>query len=197
MKEIHAENRSAWHKWLKENYQTEKEIFLIYYKNHTGSSTISYDESVEEAICFGWIDGIRKKVDDNRYKIRFTPRKTGSIWSLINRKRAEALIEKGLMTEEGIATIEDAKKTGQWDAAYSLKGETELPADFKTALNKNKKALENFDNLSNTNKFSYIYQINAVKNPDNRAAKIEKIIRLLEQNIKPYINGKLSINIYD
>ena len=194
MEKIYAKDRKEWRKWLEKNYKKATEIYLVYYKKGTGKDSVSYDDSVEEALCFGWIDGIRKSVDEEQYTIRFTERKSGSIWSQINVKKVEKMIAEGKMLPEGLEKIEHAKQNGQWHKAYSMKGETELPEDFEKALKKNKKARAYFNTLSPSNRFTYIYQINAVKKPEARAARIQKVVELLENNIKPYVNGKRSIN---
>ena len=189
MEKIYAKNRKEWRKWLEKNHKTATEIHLVYYKITSGKESITWEESVEEALCFGWIDGIRRKVDDEQYTVRFTERKPKSIWSLINKNKVEKLISEGKMMPLGLEKIEHAKQNGQWHKAYSMKGETELPEDFEKALNKNKKALENFNKLSPSNRFTYVYQINAVKKAESRAARIKKVVDLLENNIKPYENG--------
>ncbi len=102
-------NRNEWREWLQANHDTHNEIWLVYYKKHTGKPTISYNDSVEEALCFGWIDGIKKRIDDEAYCHRFTPRRSNSNWSETNVKRAVLMIEKGLMTPSGLKIFEKAK----------------------------------------------------------------------------------------
>jgi len=194
MQHVYAQNRDEWRQWLQHNHATQTEIGLVYFKKATGRPTVSYEESVEEALCFGWIDGIKHSVDSESYMIRFTPRKPKSVWSLVNKNNVEKLIAAGKMTEAGMRMVEIAKRNGQWDAAYSMKGEQQIPEDFKEALLKNKGARENFEALSNSNKFTYIRQIN-VKTPELRGARIAKVVELLEQNIKPYVNGVKSLKL--
>lgn len=104
-KTLYVTNRDDWRAWLNKNHKTEKEVWLIYYKNHTGKPTIPYDVAVEEALCFGWIDSIVKRIDDERYMQKFTPRKTNSNWSELNKKRVKKMIKEGRMTEAGMAKI--------------------------------------------------------------------------------------------
>ncbi len=104
------DNRAEWREWLNANHRTCNEIWLVYYKKHTGKPTISYNDSVEEALCFGWIDGIKKRIDEETYCHRFTPRRSNSNWSETNVKRAVLMIEKGLMTPSGLITFEKAKR---------------------------------------------------------------------------------------
>lgn len=104
-KTLYVTNRDEWRAWLSENHGSEKEIWLVYYKKHTRKPTIPYDDAVEEALCFGWIDGIEKRMDEERYAQRFTPRKAKSNWSESNKRRVKKLLEQGKMTEAGLATI--------------------------------------------------------------------------------------------
>lgn len=182
---IYAEDRTAWRDWLQENYKSQKEVWLVYYKKASGRSSITYEQAVEEAIAFGWIDGIRKSVDDISYKQRFTPRKPNSIWSLINKNYAKKAISEGRMTAEGLALVEAAKKSGKWDAAYSMKGEQEMPEDLEKALKENGRAWANFQQYSNSNKFVFLVRLGRAKDPEKRAEKIRRIVELAEQNLKP------------
>jgi len=112
-KELYVTNRDDWRAWLKVNHAIKKEIWLIYYKKHTGKPRILYDAAVEEALCFGWIDSIVKKIDAEKYAQKFTPRKDTSGWSEPNKRRVERMIKQGRMTEAGMARIRAAKKNGQ------------------------------------------------------------------------------------
>jgi uncharacterized protein YdeI (YjbR/CyaY-like superfamily) len=188
-------NREEWRKWLDDNYKKENEIGLVYYKKGSGTDSVTYDESVEEALCFGWIDGVRKSIDDKRYFIRFTPRKPGSVWSLVNTQRIEQLTVAGKMKPEGLKVVEEAKQSGEWQKAYSLKAGREIPADFQEALDKNDAAKAYFEKLSNSDKSAYISHA-SLKTPDKRAERIKKIIELLERNIKPHTGQKPSHTVY-
>ncbi len=192
MKSIYAKDRKEFRKWLEKNHAKETEVELIFYKKGIGKPSINWEESVEEALCFGWIDGVRKGNDAESYTIRFTPRKPKSIWSLINKNKVARLIEEGKMTEAGLRAYDHGVKHGNMDKAYSLKGDNPLPEDFEKALKKNKKAYEFFQKLSNTDKFSYIWHSN-LKTPDKRAERIAKIVKLCSLHIKPYSDGKKSV----
>ena len=106
--------RGDWRTWLERNHDAQSEVWLVFYKKHTGKPTIPYDSAVEEALCFGWIDSIIKRVDNERYVRKFTPRKGRSIWSKLNKKRASKMIREGRMTEAGLKMIDEAKKSGEW-----------------------------------------------------------------------------------
>jgi uncharacterized protein YdeI (YjbR/CyaY-like superfamily) len=108
--ELYVANRDDWRAWLKENHDARKEVWLIYYKKQTGKPSISYDDSVEEALCFGWVDSIIKKIDDEKFARKFTPRTGKSTWSEANKKRVEKMIREGKMTETGLAKIRKSQR---------------------------------------------------------------------------------------
>ncbi len=185
METFKAENRNVWREWLEKNAANKKEVKLIYYKKNSDKPSVSYEESVEEALCFGWIDGVRNSVDEESYSVRFTPRKPKSIWSVVNKNRVEKLIVEGKMKPEGLILVEIAKGNGQWDDAYSMKEKNEIPEDLKEALITNLEALEFFETLSPSNQFICIYRIKKLKSTELRVERIKKFISLLEKKIKP------------
>jgi uncharacterized protein YdeI (YjbR/CyaY-like superfamily) len=196
LKTIFAKNSREFRTWLQKNHKKETEVLLIFYKTNSGKPSITWPESVDEALCFGWIDGVRKGIDEISYSIRFTPRKPKSIWSLINKNKVQKLIEEGRMTAEGLKTIEHAKVSGNWDTAYSMKAAQALPPDLKKALQKNKKAWAHFNTLSNSDQFTFIWQINKVKSKEKINERIQIVVALCEKKIKPYVNGKSAITDY-
>ena len=190
MEKVFAKDRQEWRSWLAQNHDQASEIYLAFYKLSAKKPTVTYEEAVEEALCFGWIDGIRKGIDEEAYMNRFTPRKPKSTWSVVNKDRVEKLISEGKMTEAGMKLVEIAKQNGQWDAAYQLSAKQEIPQDLDDALEANEAALIFFKSLSNTNQFTYIRQIEKVKSPELRAERLERIIKLCERELKPYADGK-------
>ena len=136
-------SREEWRAWLEKNHSTKSEIWLLFYKQHTGKPCVSYDDALDEALCFGWVDSIVKRVDDERYLRKFTPRKNGSIWSEANKKRAERLIREGRMTQAGLARVKEVKESGKWSMRRVGEKELKVPAFFEQALATNEKALEN------------------------------------------------------
>ena len=190
MEKVFAKDRQEWRSWLSQNHDKASEIYLAFYKLSTKKPTVTYEEAVEEALCFGWIDGIRKGIDEETYMNHFTPRKPKSTWSVVNKDRVEKLISEGKMTEAGMKLVEIAKQNGQWDAAYQLSAKQEIPQDLDDALEANEAALIFFKSLSNTNQFTYIRQIEKVKSPELRAERLERIIKLCERELKPYADGK-------
>jgi len=180
--ELYVTNRIDWRTWLRKNHGFKKEVWLIYYKKHTGKPSISYDASVEEAICFGWIDNIIKRIDDEKFARKFTPRKVKSNWSEANKKRARKMIKEGKMTEAGLAKIIEAKKTGEWFKVATHRKKLVIPSYMIEALTKNKKALDNFKSLAKSYKRQYVGWISSAKRDKTRRSRLAEAIRLLEKN---------------
>ena len=183
MDELFFENSDKWREWLKENHDKSTGIWLVFLKQKEKSS-IKYDEAVEEALCFGWIDSIIKKINNEKYVRKFSPRKDKSNWSLSNKNRIEKLIKNKRMTEIGMAKIEIAKKNGQWDKTDRPEIHESISKEFQEALEKNKKANETFNNLSSSYKKQFIIWINVAKQRDTKAKRIKESIELLEQGEK-------------
>lgn len=181
--ELHVTTREEWRAWLEENHSCKKEIWLIYYKKHTGKHTIPYDDAVKEALCFGWIDSIVRRIDEARYARKFTPRKDKSVWSELNKKRAEMMIRCGRMTEAGLTKIKAAKKNGEWDKTPTVEI-SDMPLELKRALAANKKAREYFNNLAPSYKKHYVGWIASAKREETRAKRVKEAITSLEQNQK-------------
>ena len=185
MKQLYIPDRSRWRKWLTKNHDNEVNgIWLVFYKKKTNKPTLEYEHAVEEAICFGWVDSLIKKIDEAKYARKFTPRKADSFWSKLNKKRAERMIKQGLMTKAGLAKIKVAKETGWWDKDPRPKISFEIPDEFAAALAKNKKAKENFDKLSLTYRRYYIGWIVTAKRDETKKRRIAESIVLLEQGKK-------------
>ncbi len=185
MQELFFTNRNDWRKWLFKNHNTCEGVWLVYFKKHTKKPTISYDEAVEEALCFGWIDSKINRIDEERYRQVFTPRKKKSIWSLLNKKRVEKMIIEDKMTKAGMLKVEEAKKNGMWQKAYTSKIKPEVPPDLIKTFEKNKIAKENFKNFTNSQQLRYVYWINDAKREKTRIKRIKQVVQLASQNIKP------------
>ncbi len=181
---LHFSNREEWRSWLKRNYDAEKEIYMIFYKKHTGKPTISYDDAVEESLCFGWIDSIIKRIDDEKFERKFTPRTGKSRWSRLNKKRACRMIKEGKMTEAGLAMISEAKRNGEWFKNASIEKEFTIPPFMLEALAANRKALDNFSKLARSYKRHYVGWVASAKKEETRKRRLEETIRLLEKNEK-------------
>lgn len=189
---IYLKNRAEWREWLKEYHAVADSIWLIYYKKHTGKQRIPYDDAVEEAICFGWIDTTVKRIDDERFMQKFTPRKKKSNWSEHNIRRAEKMILENKMTGPGLT------KYNQWknehsghsaDGKLSAKSErerifTEMPPAFKEILETNYPAKENFYKLALSYKKQYLGWINSAKREETKLKRMKEAVYLLERGKK-------------
>jgi uncharacterized protein YdeI (YjbR/CyaY-like superfamily) len=139
-KALDFQDSQEWRKWLQLYHNSESEAWLFIYKKRSNKTGISYDEALEEALCFGWIDGKMRSIDGEKFILRFSPRKAKSVWSKINKEKAELLISQGRMTSAGLAKIEEAKNTGLWEAAYTTRRKDTVPGDLEAALSKNSSA---------------------------------------------------------
>jgi uncharacterized protein YdeI (YjbR/CyaY-like superfamily) len=180
---FYAKDRKEWRAWLERNHQTSPGVWLIYYKKNSGKSRVPYDEAVEEALCFGWIDSRPNALDDERYMQIFSPRKPKSVWSKLNKQRVEALIQQGLMTEAGLQKIELAKQDGSWNKLDAIE-ELEIPEDLKNALEANEPANTYFNAFSNSSKKNILWWIESAKRPETRLKRIEETVTLAAQNKK-------------
>ena len=181
MKQLYVADREQWRQWLSENHATKAGIWLVFYKKETSKPTIEYEAAVEEALCFGWIDSIIKKIDASKYARKFTPRSDKSRWSKLNKKRANKMIKQGRMTEVGLAKIKAAKKTGRWDEDARPQISLEIPPEFAKALACNKKAKETFDKLAPSYRKHYIGWITIAKRQETKKRRIAESIALLEK----------------
>lgn len=174
-------DRQQWRQWLSEEGGNRPEIWLIYHKKHTGKPRIPYDDAVEEALCFGWIDSTVRRIDEDRFMQRFTPRRPKSNWSALNRRRAESMLKQGLVKAPGLACIEEAKANGNWDAAGLAAVEIEMPQELAQALKANQKARVNFSGLSASNKKKFLGWVAVAKRPETRERRAKEAVGLLAQ----------------
>jgi uncharacterized protein YdeI (YjbR/CyaY-like superfamily) len=180
--QFHFITRDDWRAWLADNHATAREAWLVFYRKHTGKPGISYEETVEEALCFGWIDGVMHRIDDEKYALRFSPRKKGSVWSETNKRRVRKLIKQGRMTEAGLTKIKDAKANGQWRAATLREDVTTIPDDLRQALKANPQAQRDFDRLAPSHKRQYLFWITSAKTDKTRQRRIQETVRLVADN---------------
>jgi uncharacterized protein YdeI (YjbR/CyaY-like superfamily) len=170
-------DREAWRAWLQENYGTEKEAWLVINKKHATRPGISYEEALDEALCFGWIDGLLRSVDDETFTLRFSPRRPRSIWSEGNKDRAQRLIEQGRMTEAGLEKIREAKENGEWDKASEREDTATLPSDLAAALEADDLARSNWSQLAPSQKKQYLYWISSARTQETRQRRIRETVR--------------------
>lgn len=173
---LRVQGPQEWHEWLAQNHDQKDQIWLEIKKAHAAGEGILLAEAVEEALCFGWIDGKMYSLDEESFIIRVTPRRSGSVWSLVNRRRAETLIEAGRMTESGLAAIQAAKDSGKWQAAYSSKEVPELPEELKQAFRDDPAARVCFDGWSTGEKAHYLFWIAQAQRADTRQKRIAETL---------------------
>lgn len=177
-------SQQEWEAWLNEHRADAKGLWIKLAKKGADVPTISYAEALEVALCYGWIDGQKAAFDDQYWLQKFTPRGPKSIWSKVNRDKAEALLAEGRMQPAGIAQMERAQADGRWDAAYESQSKIAVPSDFQSELDKNQQAREFFDTLNSANRYAILFRIQTAKKPETRAARIQKFIEMLVQRQK-------------
>jgi uncharacterized protein YdeI (YjbR/CyaY-like superfamily) len=182
--QVYAKNRKEWRKWLHKYHNKYNGIWLVYYKKQTGKQRVNYDEAVEEALCYGWIDSTMRPLDEERYMQLFTPRKPKSEWSKLNKQRVEKLIEQGLMMPAGMEKIELSKQNGNWEKIDHVEALL-IPVDLSKLLNRNAKAVAYFNNLKTTNKKYILHWLSSAKKEETRAKRIEEIMTALKKGTMP------------
>ncbi len=195
LKTLYVTSREEWRAWLTKHYRSETEVWLIYYKKHTGKPRIAYDHAVEEALCFGWVDSIVKRIDDDTFAQKFTPRRDWTRWSELNTRRVRKLIREGRMTEAGRAGI-DLKAAGKKPNAKESNGGQDTPRFVEQALKANAKAWENFRRLTLSQRKAYIRWIMEVKTEETRQRRLQEAVSRLEQrnDIPEFIKQALMVN---
>lgn len=181
---ISFESTDAMRQWLEANYETTVGILLKIAKKGAPVTTVNYQQALEVALCFGWIDGKVNKLDDHFYLQKFTPRRKRSLWSKRNVNIAERLMAEEKMHPAGLAEIELAKADGRWSVAYDSPSKMTIPDDFMAALSENKQALHFFQSLDKTNLFSLGFRLQTAKSPETRTRRIQEIIQMLEKKEK-------------
>ena len=174
-------DRTAWKHWLDEQHGSSPGVWIKIAKKASGIATVTHPEALEEALCYGWIDGQRAPHDDTFFLQRFTPRRVRSRWSQINRDKATELIEQGRMTPAGLAQVEAAKADGRWEAAYAPQSSLTVPEDFQRALDENAAAKEFFATLRGIRRYAFIYRIGDAKRPETRARRIREYVAMLSE----------------
>ena len=180
-KTLYVTSRDEWRDWLSKHGRSETGVWLIYYKKDSGRPRIPYDDAVEEALCFGWIDSIVKRVDDEKFVQKFTPRRDGSRWSALNERRVRKLIREGRMTEAGLAKV-DPSMLGEKVRTKPGEGDVDLPPSVKQALMTNATAWKNFRSLSPSRRSAYVRLIMDAKREETRDRRVREVISRLEQN---------------
>lgn len=178
--------RSAdeWRKWLEEHHQEAESVWLIYYKKHTGIATVTWSETVDDALCFGWIDSLVRPIDEEKFMRLFTKRKPKSIWSKINKEKVLRLIESDMIMPAGFSAIETAKRNGSWEKLDEVDNLL-VPADLETAFSENETARDYYLQLSNTDKRILLQWVLLARRPETRSKRIHEIVRSAALQTKP------------
>ncbi len=185
-------DRNAWRNWLKKNHNKFPGIWLVYYKAGTSKPRLPYDDMVEEALCFGWIDSLPRKLDEERSMLMFTPRKPKSVWSDLNKERVAKLINSRLMAAPGLEKIEIAKQNGSWNtltASNAAATNNELPKDLLNLFKGKKEALANFKAFSPSIRKQFMYFIDSAKTGETRMKRLQQTVLMSEANKKPGAQG--------
>jgi uncharacterized protein YdeI (YjbR/CyaY-like superfamily) len=182
LKNVQPRSRTAWRGWLEKHHATSSGVWLVFAKKHTGLPSLSYDDAVEEALCFGWIDSLVKSLDDRFHMQMFTPRKAKSVWSAANRARVARLVKDGLMTPAGLALVALAKKTGRWDALAHVESLT-VPPELQSAIEANAKAKRNWPTYSPSARKGFLYALNNAKRPETRQRRIREIVDVVARQV--------------
>lgn len=178
------DNQKSWEAWLEGFSAESKGVWLKIAKMGAGISSVTYAEALESALCYGWIDGQKAALDEQYWLQKFTPRGRKSGWSKINREKAEALIAAGRMKAGGLRQVELAKADGRWEAAYVSQRTMDVPEDLQVELEKRPAARAFFEALDRANRYAILYRVTTAKKPQTRAARIAKLVEMLEHNEK-------------
>ncbi len=173
------DSAADWEAWLREHGSKVPGVWIRLAKKGSQLTSVSYAEAVEVALCYGWIDGQVKGLDERCYLQKFTPRKARSIWSQINRAKAEDLIERGRMQPAGLQAVESARQDGRWEQAYASPSKMEVPEDLQKALDLEPKAAESFATLTKQNRYAILFRIETARKPETRLRRISKILEML------------------
>lgn len=177
-------DRCAWEQWLDTNHEHSKGIWVKVAKKD--STTVSYSEALEVALCYGWIDGQKKTYDEDMWLQKFTSRRSKSVWSKVNIDKVTQLIASGKIKPSGMKEVNAAKEDGRWDAAYESQRNFTVPDDFQHELEKTPQAEAFFETLNRQNRYSICYRIQTAKKPETRKARIDKFVEMLANNQKLY-----------
>ena len=180
---LYFKNAAEWREWLHENHADSKGVDLIFYRVSTNIESMRWEDAVQVALCYGWIDSTVRRIDDEQRKQTFTPRKAKSVWSKLNKTYIEKLISENLMHPSGLTIIETAKQNGSWTTLDAVE-QHEIPQDLQAAFDKNPTAFENYQKFSPSYRKSYLYWLNQAKREETRKKRIVEIVHHCEQNIK-------------
>lgn len=174
----------AFETWLRKHLASADSVWLLIARADAKERTLTYADAVEVALCHGWIDGQKKALDAQHWLQRFSPRRPGSVWSKVNRAKAEALIRSGRMQPGGLAEIERAKRDGRWDSAYDGAATSVVPPDLQAALDSRPEARTFFDQLDRANRYAVLWRLQTAKNSETRSRRLETFVEMLARGEK-------------
>lgn len=175
-------NIESFEKWLAKNHLKTEGIWMKIAKVKSGITSINYAEALDTALCYGWIDGLRRSLDADYFVQKFTPRRANSIWSVVNKKKVAALIKEGKMKDAGKAAIKQAKTNGRWNDAYDSQRTIAVPAGLQQALEENQKAKTFFSKLSSQNRYAILFRLNQLKREETKEKRIKEYVNMLERH---------------
>lgn len=179
--ELACADAAAWHAWLDREHGSAPGVWLRIAKDAAGVASVRYPEALEVALCYGWIDGVKRRIDEGFWVQKFTPRTARSIWSKVNRDKVQALIAAGRMRPAGLKEIERAKADGRWDAAYDSASKSTVPPDLQAALDASPAAQAFFATLNSQNRYAILFRTQTAKKPETRARRIAQFVQMLER----------------
>jgi uncharacterized protein YdeI (YjbR/CyaY-like superfamily) len=182
--ELTFADAAAWEAWLAREHARAPGAWLRIAKRSAGASTVQYPEALEVALCHGWIDGVKRRIDDDWWVQKFTPRAARSIWSKVNRDKVQALIDSGRMRPAGLKEIERAKADGRWDAAYDPVSQATVPPELQAALDANPAARQFFASLDSRNRYAILHRLQTAKKPETRTRRLEQFVQMLGRGEK-------------
>jgi uncharacterized protein YdeI (YjbR/CyaY-like superfamily) len=181
---VAVDTQKAWSQWLRRNHTSTDGVWLRFFRKDSGRQNLTYEQALEEALCYGWIDGQAKPNDDISWLQKFTPRRPRSVWSKRNRDRVARLITEGLMKPAGLKVIQAAKEDGRWDKAYDSPAQMKVPSDFLAALKKDPEAYRFYKTLNKANTYAIAWRLQTAKKPETRARRMTSLLAMLARGEK-------------
>jgi uncharacterized protein YdeI (YjbR/CyaY-like superfamily) len=187
-------SKSAWEAWLRKAHETSDGVWLKMARKSSGVDSVTHAEALEVGLCYGWIDGQTKRVDDTHWVQRFTPRTARSKWSKVNREKALELIAAGKMKPAGKREVEAAQADGRWDAAYEPPSKATVPEDLRRALERHPRARRLFEQLDSQNRYAILYRLQDAKRPETRERRLAQFVAMLDEGktIYPRPSGRMA-----
>jgi uncharacterized protein YdeI (YjbR/CyaY-like superfamily) len=182
LKKFQPKSRAAWRAWLETHHAASPGIWLVFAKKHTGLPTLTYEDAVQEALCFGWIDSLVKSIDDRFHMQMFTPRKPKSAWSATNKARLTKLMKSGVMAPAGLAAVAAAKKSGTWNS-YADVDKLTIPPELQRAFDANPDAKKNWPSYTASAQRSFLHMVNGAKRPETREKRVRRVVDLVANKV--------------